>query len=315
MIYSANVSLRWCSLRNRCRIFRPSKFRMYSSPLRLLYIHKIAYEAKHNFTIDNKSYTIYHTFRTSYSSPMIIPLSSIQPGILFFVVVISYLYMTKMKEGNCLAQNTIQIYLMDIFALNTYDDYGLSLITPNRRRQAETLKCQEDRIHCIAGGLLLRAVLGVRHDDEFGYTTNGKPYLISGKISFSLSHGGRFAALALSEVPVGLDVEPLGPANLNVAKRFFTPDEQAWMAEEDEDKRFFLLWTRKESVIKADGRGLSMPLESFSVLTNNEWATQSVIYDNHAVACAARRPFNMLLTKLSGHAIFEKEPISLINDL
>ena len=50
-----------------------------------------------------------------------------------------------------------------------------------------------------------------------------------------------------------------------VAKRFFTPVEQEWLSKRPAEE-FFRLWTRKESFTKALGKGLTLPLDSFSAL-------------------------------------------------
>lgn len=99
-------------------------------------------------------------------------------------------------------------------------------------------------------------------------TVLGKPYLTDYPgVQFNLSHSGPWGACALSEAPVGVDVELVRPLRQNVAGRFYTPSEQSFLARQpDPDQAFFRLWTRKESFIKALGKGLTLPLNRFSVL-------------------------------------------------
>lgn len=109
---------------------------------------------------------------------------------------------------------------------------------------------------------------GVPPEAEETRTVLGKPYLPQYPgIQFNLSHSGPWGACALSETPVGVDLELVRPLRQNVAGRFFTPTEQTFLARQpDPEQAFFRLWTRKESFIKALGKGLTMPLNSFSVL-------------------------------------------------
>jgi 4'-phosphopantetheinyl transferase len=68
---------------------------------------------------------------------------------------------------------------------------------------------------------------------------------------------------------VGVDVERVRPFDMDLAERFFTPQENAFLRsapEAERQLRFFDLWTLKESFLKAVGCGLAAPLNSFSVL-------------------------------------------------
>lgn len=97
-------------------------------------------------------------------------------------------------------------------------------------------------------------------------TVLGKPYLKDyPNVQFNLSHSGCWGACALSETPVGVDIELVRPLRQQVARRFFTLSEQNWLAKRPSDE-FFRLWTRKESFTKALGKGLTLQLDSFSVL-------------------------------------------------
>ena len=53
-----------------------------------------------------------------------------------------------------------------------------------------------------------------------------------------------------------------------IARSHFSPQENAALhstAESDRQIAFFRCWTRKEAFLKADGQGLSKPLDSFAV--------------------------------------------------
>ena len=112
----------------------------------------------------------------------------------------------------------------------------------------------------------LFAANGIPADAEQARTVLGKPYLKDYPgVQFNLSHSGGWGVCALSKTAVGVDVEMVRPLRQQVAKRFFTPVEQEWLSKRPAEE-FFRLWTRKESFTKALGKGLTLPLDSFSVL-------------------------------------------------
>jgi 4'-phosphopantetheinyl transferase len=95
----------------------------------------------------------------------------------------------------------------------------------------------------------------------------GKPRLaVPPSLGFNLSHCGDVALLAIGHgIELGVDVEALRPRPraLQLAQRYFTPDEAAALAILSEDERqqaFYRLWTAKEAVLKALGRGLAFGL-------------------------------------------------------
>jgi len=71
---------------------------------------------------------------------------------------------------------------------------------------------------------------------------------------------------AVSEKPIGCDVEKVKEANLKVADRFFTEKEVEYLNALDKDNRadaFFRLWTMKESYMKMTGEGMKLALDQF----------------------------------------------------
>lgn len=95
----------------------------------------------------------------------------------------------------------------------------------------------------------------------------GKPALSGGEVFFSLSHYGGYAAAAVCDEEVGVDIQAISEYNPALARRFFALDEQDYIEQSaDKNEAFTQIWCMKESYIKAVGTGLYTPLESFSVL-------------------------------------------------
>lgn len=80
------------------------------------------------------------------------------------------------------------------------------------------------------------------------------------------SHSGEYLLVGLGRgVRLGVDLERVRvrPRLLDIAQRFFHPDELALLAALEADAQqalFFRLWCAKEALLKADGHGLSFGL-------------------------------------------------------
>ncbi len=96
----------------------------------------------------------------------------------------------------------------------------------------------------------------------------GKPYLTAAPhVHFSLSHSRTWVVCAVSDHPVGVDIQQCRSGRSGVAERFFHPDEVRYLSSLPPDERetaFYTLWALKESYVKADGRGLRL-LRQFCV--------------------------------------------------
>jgi len=153
-------------------------------------------------------------------------------------------------------------------------------LASDERDRAARFHFDRDRDRYIAARGTLRRLLarytGVAPAElAFQYGPQGKPALVvpsaAKMLEFNVAHSGDLALLAFArERSIGVDVEFLRdvPDALAIARGHFTLAETRLLeAAKGSGRRdaFFRLWTRKESVIKAIGTGLSMPLTEFDV--------------------------------------------------
>ena len=97
----------------------------------------------------------------------------------------------------------------------------------------------------------------------------GKPYLCDYPDLFiNLSHSGDYAVCAAADCEVGIDIQQMRRANFRIAEKYFTKEEREYIG--SSEARFFELWSKKESRLKATGTGITIPLNSFSVLENGD---------------------------------------------
>ncbi|MBD3314987.1 MAG: 4'-phosphopantetheinyl transferase superfamily protein [Chitinivibrionales bacterium] len=159
-----------------------------------------------------------------------------------------------------------------------------STVSSERLERSRRYHFKEDTIRSLMSECLLKMYAHRRFGPAFSsisliYNEYGKPLLKNHPdIHFNLSHSGNWVACALSDKPVGVDVEAKKKINLSLAKRFFSPEEYGFITEnpEESNDRFFRIWVLKESYIKAIGMGLSCGLDTFCLIENGRISRQAI---------------------------------------
>ncbi len=141
--------------------------------------------------------------------------------------------------------------MLDISDVCEDDIRAAGALFPKRFERAARFSNRRDGYGVIAAGVLLHRVLGIKDESAVLYTAEGKPYLAEGP-EFSISHSGARCVLAVSDGPIGIDIEKLDESNLVAAQAALDEEELEWISPAPLE-RFHLLWTRKESIYKALG--------------------------------------------------------------
>jgi 4'-phosphopantetheinyl transferase len=154
-------------------------------------------------------------------------------------------------------------------------------LAPDELTRAARFRFARDRARFVVARGILREVLGAHLRVPparlaFRSGPHGKPALAEPPagdwLRFNVSHSDGVVLVALARArEVGVDVERMRPdvAAADLARRFFSPREQAALAALPEDRRragFFRIWTCKEAFIKGTGEGVSRGLASFDVV-------------------------------------------------
>ena len=180
---------------------------------------------------------------------------------------------------------------MEIIALKleevdpTLCDRLSTFLSPDRRSMLRKFKFVEDRIRSIFSELLVRTYTienfgMVNEEIRFIKNKYGKP-AIAGSMPFhyNISHSGHWVVAVFDDFPVGIDIEKIEKIDLAVADFCFSQVEKKQLLDQPEESHlahFYKVWTLKESYIKAVGKGLSIPPQSFSIsLINKEIRFQS----------------------------------------
>ncbi|HET6554060.1 MAG TPA: 4'-phosphopantetheinyl transferase superfamily protein [Dyella sp.] len=127
---------------------------------------------------------------------------------------------------------------------------------------------------------MLAAYLGVPAEAvQLEESDHGRPMLADphrDAFAFNWSHSHDQALIAIARgVAPGVDLERLRPhpKAVPIARRYFSPDEAAWLEgvpATQRDRAFLDLWTAKEAVLKALGRGLAFGLHRLSIAGSSE---------------------------------------------
>ncbi len=150
-------------------------------------------------------------------------------------------------------------------------------LTPAELGLCDRCRLTHVRQHKIVARARLRQILSGYLDQppqkiEISTGLQGKPQVAG--IEFNLSHSGDVVAYAMSDRPIGIDIERIRSMDLSgIVERFFAPSEfAAWqqLPPSEQEAAFFRTWTVKEAYLKAIGTGLHTPLSEVEVSINHE---------------------------------------------
>lgn len=184
----------------------------------------------------------------------------------------------------------LEVYFADVSGLDPDREYSLS---PYRREKLMRQKNVLARKQGLGAELLLIKALesaapGILPPLDISCGKDGKPELLGSGITFNLSHSGSFAACAVSDSPIGLDIQTERDCDRRLAEKYFTAPERRFI-EESENKAyaFTKLWCMKESAVKHIGTGLKTPLSSFTVELERNTACLDgrMLYFHHSLIC------------------------------
>lgn len=171
--------------------------------------------------------------------------------------------------------------MVDIYAINIEDalnNYNLveeiKFLDYYGQKKHRDYHFKEDLYRSVIGEMMVRVLLCKKcnvksHQLSFYKNKYGKPYLKDGDdLFFNVSHSKNWVCVVLSKQEVGIDIEEVSRNYINLSKSYFNNSEILYINSYENSsqmKKFFEIWTMKESYVKAKGKGLSIPLNSFEV--------------------------------------------------
>lgn len=164
---------------------------------------------------------------------------------------------------------------------NIYKDlknYRNFLLSENEQKRAKKFRFRKDHDLFVIGRCITKILLAYYTDrspesvkiipDSFGKPT------CEMNLFFNISHSDDQLLLGFSNSEIGVDIERIDSTvdTEGISKSHFSEIELQKMMTCPSDKRaetFFEIWTKKESLIKGIGKGLSIPLQNFNVTHQN----------------------------------------------
>jgi 4'-phosphopantetheinyl transferase len=182
-------------------------------------------------------------------------------------------------------QNEIHIWAVDLDHVKMPGNEAEERLPTSERDKSERFRFETIRTRYAKCRFLLRVLLGQYlgvefYNQEFHLNQHGKPSLESIKdrnpIFFNASNSENICLYAfMQNGEIGIDIEKIHDLSDmgRIVERFFSPVEIKTfysLPEHNRKKTFFKYWTRKESLLKAMGVGLSFPLDKVDVITGGE---------------------------------------------
>ena len=173
-------------------------------------------------------------------------------------------------ENIVLDKTSLHIFRIPTSAYEKIADRYFDVISVDEVEKSSRFVQEEDMKRYIIGKFYLRIILSkivlIKPSAiVFSYTKNRKPYLLEHE--FNISHSGNFVVIAISPLPVGIDIEFIKEdfEYHSILNDCFTPLE---LSQINTVVDFYTFWTRKEAILKATAEGLIDNLQSIDCSTS-----------------------------------------------
>lgn len=165
------------------------------------------------------------------------------------------------------------VYIIEDFSKYSEENLLVCFNKMPAERQCRTNQYRNrlDRIQAVLAYKLLVNGLEneyrIQEELTFEYTSSGKPKLSKyPEIHFNLSHCKLAVACAISDKPVGIDVQEIRTYNSRMGRRVCNDFELEQIEKSNNpDLEFCKLWTAKESVVKQSGVGVGCNLKALDL--------------------------------------------------
>ncbi len=162
----------------------------------------------------------------------------------------------------------IKAYLADCECLKDEAllDRAIKVLPSWRVEKLSKIKSEKAKRQSAAAGILWVYAMKECGIDvngaEIELRENGKPFLKgNSNLFFSISHSKDYCLLAVSDKPIGCDIQKREKIEERIAKRFFSRDEYDYLeglSTVEKTVQFYRLWAAKESIAKTSGKGIAM---------------------------------------------------------
>jgi 4'-phosphopantetheinyl transferase len=198
-------------------------------------------------------------------------------------------------EGN----TSVQIWIFPVSHLPGIQDICYELLTREEIKKAECFKHDGAKAQYVQAHAALNYLLSSYLNSDYNRilrktTEHKKPYIEfpdgNCPVQFNLSHCADAIAIALSNCPVGVDIEVIRPLNdlKGIANQVFTQAEKQLLFSKPTEKtklnQFYKYWTCKEAVMKANGTGFMVDPKTIELLDDaNDSEERTVVWWTNSI--------------------------------
>lgn len=165
----------------------------------------------------------------------------------------------------------------------------LQYAEPYKQKNIMSHSKKDEADRMLVGDLLLKYVLKKEHsipmsDVNIQLGEFGKPYLPDyPDVHFNISHSGDFVVCAVSQSPVGIDIQTILTYKERVARRVLSPERVQEIEEStNPDLLFTKYWAEKEALLKLVGCGFSGEVNEDDL----DFKRETIITDQYVLSIA-----------------------------
>jgi 4'-phosphopantetheinyl transferase len=162
------------------------------------------------------------------------------------------------------------------------------LLSSDERARASRYHQKKDRQRFAVSRIALRFLLGKYSNInpekiEFAVGGNKKPFMQNvgaPALHYNISHSGDWILIAFSDEGIGADIEMIDEvfSYSEILHQNFTQQEISFITNGNhQSENFYLLWTRKEALLKATSKGIDSDLPFIPSLDGRHNADQEMI--------------------------------------
>ena len=191
---------------------------------------------------------------------------------------------------------TVKLIIFDVELAFRYKKVLFESLKDFQKEKVERYKNDIDKARSLASSYLVNQL----SSEPLLFNEMGKPYYENGP-HFNVSHSGKYIVMAVSNNPIGIDIEENVEKNVAPLIRLFNEVETKMIREHAD---FYYLWCAKESLIKCMGASVSkvreipgLPLNGIKTYKGKDYQCKTSIFDKHIISITreGNEPFEVKL--------------------
>ena len=168
----------------------------------------------------------------------------------------------------------LSIYYFDVNGISVDELIKHSFLNENDIKELDKYTSSEAKKEKIISTHFKNKYVGEYYLNEYGKPLSNNTY-------FNISHSKGMIVCLISDYEVGIDIEKIRPYKKELKSYISNEDEEKYIKT---DANFYEIWTSKESLVKANGKGLRTNIKSIPALPiNGRVSYEEKVYNRKSV--------------------------------